>query len=303
MRFWQSNDQAASGSAAGRPTALLIGDWERSELGEAVAVLRSRTDLLAVAGMEPAVRLLAGGGESGAERIWPDLLVLAQVRPGRFSDHDVARLKRYAPVARVLGLLGSWCEGETRTGTAWPASERCFWYQWPARFESELERIARGRCPTWGLPETASLDERTLWTSATSDSTRRGQGTLLVAARSTDTADAVGDACCEAGLAATVVCRQTNGRMAGPQDTHGIRPLVGAIWEGTQCEAFETARLVEFCAWLNPTPVVVLLDFPRHGSRARALSAGATGVVGKPFQLDDLVWQLRKAMSKELQLD
>ena len=103
--------------------------------------------------------------------------MLAQARPGRFSEHDVARLKQCAPLARVLGLLGSWCEGETRTGTAWPAAGRCYWYQWPARFESELDRIGRGLCPAWGLPETASPEERVLWTSTPSDATPCGQGT------------------------------------------------------------------------------------------------------------------------------
>jgi hypothetical protein len=299
MRLQQGNGEGTDVSIACRPTTLLIGDWDRSELGEAVRLLRCRTDLLAVAGIDEAVRLLVG--DSGPEREWepisPELLVLAQARPGQFSDHDVARLKRRAPLARVLGLLGSWCEGEMRTGTAWPAAQRCFWYQWPARFESELDRVGQGLCPAWGLPETASLDERVLWTST--EETSSGRGTVLIAARSTATAEAVGDACCETGLAAEAVRWHGSGGGARPGDGQGSGPLVAAIWEGTQCEADEAERLAEFCAWLKPTLVVALLDFPRHSSCVRAISAGATGVVAKPFQLDDLVWQLRKAMTKD----
>ena len=65
MRLRQAKNEATDGSARWRPTTLLIGDWDQGELAEAVAMLRMDTDLLAVAGIEQAVRLVSGTSESG----------------------------------------------------------------------------------------------------------------------------------------------------------------------------------------------------------------------------------------------
>ena len=92
----------------------------------------------------------------------PDAIVVAQSFPGQFSEQAIERLRQLAPVARVLGLMGSWCEGEMRSGTPWPATARTYWHQWPARCARELARLAQGRSCAWALPPTASEEERLL---------------------------------------------------------------------------------------------------------------------------------------------
>ena len=81
------------------------------------------------------------------------------------------------------------------------------------------------------------------------------------------------------------------------------QPLVAAIWEGTQCEADEAQQLAEFCAGLIQRPPLCCSIFPVTTTAPGQFRQGPMGVVAKPFQLDDLVWQLRKAMTEELQLD
>ena len=63
------------------------------------------------------------------------------------------------PLARIVGLLGSWCEGEVRSGRPWPGAMRIYWHQWPGRWHAELDRL-RGACPIWGLPLTAGDEDR-----------------------------------------------------------------------------------------------------------------------------------------------
>jgi hypothetical protein len=195
-------------------------------------------------------------------------------------------------LARPLALLGSWCEGETRTGRPWPAVDRSFWHQWGARFDRELDRFSRGLCPAWGLPETASAEERALWDADLPLAQRLG--TVLISARNQETADAVGDACRQAGFVPHCVGpgRQHQGRGGGAPPSGAV----AAVWEGTQCEPHEVRQLARFCRALAGVPVVVLLDFPRPEGRDRARAAGAAEVVGKPFRLVDLLAHLDRAI-------
>ena len=71
-------------------------------------------------------------------KVMPDLIVIAQTFPGQFSHQAVERLRRLAPLARVVGLMGSWCDGEMRTGSPWPAVVRTYWRQWTARCHRQL---------------------------------------------------------------------------------------------------------------------------------------------------------------------
>lgn len=52
-------------------------------------------------------------------------------------------------------------------------------------------------------------------------------------------------------------------------------------------------------ATLRPAPVIALLDFPRIEDYDRAMAAGAVAVVSKPLHLDDLFWQLDRALEDE----
>src|SRR5262245_51191431 len=72
----------------------------------------------------------------------PELIVLTQSRPGEVSCEAVDRLRSAAPLSRLVGLLGSWCEGEVRSGHPWPAVERVYWHQWPAWLVREMRQLA-----------------------------------------------------------------------------------------------------------------------------------------------------------------
>ncbi len=117
--------------------ALLVGDAQRTEFREAVDALRSSCSMTAAVDVTAAESMLAQG-------LVPDLIVIAQAFPGQVTTEQVERLRRAAPLARVLGLLGSWCEGEARTGRPWPGVIRVYWHQWTPRCRSELRALAQG---------------------------------------------------------------------------------------------------------------------------------------------------------------
>ena len=91
-------------------SVLLVGDAERAEFAAIFQWLREHGETTVAPDFAAAMQELeARDGD-------PELIVLAQSWPGQFSPKQIERLRRLAPLARVDELLGSWCEGETRTG-------------------------------------------------------------------------------------------------------------------------------------------------------------------------------------------
>lgn len=62
-----------------------------------------------------------------------DLIVLAESRPGEYSATSIDELRACAPLARVWRLLGSWCEGEQRSGHPPAGCINTYWHQWEPR--------------------------------------------------------------------------------------------------------------------------------------------------------------------------
>ena len=135
---------------------LLLGDSDRTEFRDARACLDCWAAVHEFAETDAAATALARA------EIVPDVIVVAQAFPGQFSHQAIDGLRRLAPLARILGLMGSWCEGELRSGSPWPATMRAYWHQWPARCQREFRRLAEGRCSSWALPPTATEEERLL---------------------------------------------------------------------------------------------------------------------------------------------
>ena len=117
-----------------QPHVWMLGDWEQAEFAPAVTYLRSNVNL----------SLTPSAND-------PDLILVVASRPGRFSTAEVETLHRRAPLAKLVALLGSWCEGEVRSGHPWPGVTRIYAHQWQARLPRELE--------TW-QPRTATEIDR-----------------------------------------------------------------------------------------------------------------------------------------------
>jgi CheY-like chemotaxis protein len=270
---------------------LFLGDANRPEFLDARACLERWGIVAEFADADSAAAALAEG------RISPNVIVVAQAFPGQFSHQAIDRLRRLAPLARVLGLMGSWCEGEMRSGSPWPATVRTYWHQWPARCNRQFRRLATGQSCSWALPLTASEEERLLVDSDESCATawnkqcrtQATEATLLVPSSGTlvairspshEMADWLSAACRSRGL---VTMRQRDVAFARVEGA-----MVG-VFDGTDLCRDECESLRRFVIALRPAPVIALLSFPRIEDHRRALSAGASVVLSKPVMIEDLL--------------
>jgi DNA-binding NarL/FixJ family response regulator len=254
---------------------LLVGDADRREFRQARDELTALGRVRGASDVETAAAMLE------AEEAAVDVIVLAQARPGEFSHAEIERLRQSAPLARIVGLLGSWCEGEMRSGRPWPAVVRTYWHQWPARADRELRRLAAGRRSAWALPITATEEERLL-ADATEPLPMRS-GLIAISSRSYAMADWLAAACRHCGYS-TVWLR--------PPRPVRVRGAAAVLMDGSRCRGEQCDELRQLAAATAPAPLVALLDFPRIEDVDRARCAGAAAVLSKPFQVEDLFWHL-----------
>ena len=266
------------------PRVLFIGDERHPEFRDAIAWLRKHTQLTVAATCRNA-REICGDRRDPTDQPpnEPDVILVGQSRPGQFAANDLEQLHRLAPLARLVVLLGSWCEGETRTGHPWPGVVRLYWHQWQPRFARELLR--GGAFAVWSLPRTTTDVEQLLHVTPRPFQTNSG----LVAIHTYDPLafDCLADACRLGGFTVARV---------PPDAKRGVRGAAAAIWESRVGSDVEFESLRQFAESLAPVPVVAILSFPRLDDIVRAHTAGAAAIVAKPFLVEDLLWQIENAM-------
>jgi hypothetical protein len=241
-----------------RPTVCFVGEVEHPDFAAAASLVHASADV---------------GTES------PELIVVAQSRPGAVSEREFRRLRRNAPLAGLLSLLGSWCEGETRTGQPPAGVERLYWYEFPSWWRQQLGLWSTGCCPDWARPGDELRGTRSAGQAALS-------GRVAIQSAHWDTVAAIADVLSKAGAESVWIRPGQEADLSGT--TFGI-------WEGGQLDDGETGRLSAFCAQLaaNNAPVIALLDFPRRDRCEAARHAGAAAVLGKPWRNIDLIDSLR----------
>jgi hypothetical protein len=260
-----------------KPRVLLVGDKSRPEFAQAVDLLRQQADFHWSPGVSSALSYIDDTLTP------PDVLVIAQSRAGQFSHDEVSSLRRAVPLARIVALLGSWCEGEARTGRPWPGTTRLYWHQWAPWFARELRRLSEGKCPTWGLPVTATADEMIDFSMDVALPTTGGL--IAIRARQGCAYDALAEACRSAGYATVWLRDDQHVEVQGPR---------AVIWDDTHCGPRQAARIAAAAAGVRPAPLVALFHFLRIDDRRRALAAGAAAVLSKPLLIDDLFWYLKQ---------
>jgi len=259
---------------------LFVGDSERAEFASVFRWLSEHSQLATAPDFASASQQL----ESHA--CDPELIVMAQAWPGQFSPKQIERLRRLAPLARINELLGSWCEGETRTGRPAGGTSRNYWHQWLPRMAPEFARAARGERPVWSLPTTATDDERLL---AIADATTVAphplpqNGLIAILLRNAAMARALCDACPTRGYASIWLPQGRGPYLAGVR---------AAIWDAPPAVESWAGTLASIQQDFKGAPIIALANFPRIEDVQRLRAAGAAAVISKPFWSDDLFWQL-----------
>ncbi len=107
------------------PRVLVTGDFGHSEFADLIGGLDVPTMLL------PWQKLSQLRESPGAV----DLVLIAQSHRGAIYQADVDRIRQWWPEIPLLVLLGSWCEGESRSGAPLLGVTRVYWHQWQGQFK------------------------------------------------------------------------------------------------------------------------------------------------------------------------
>jgi CheY-like chemotaxis protein len=193
----------------------------------------------------------------------------------------VIELQRAAPLAGMYAVLGSWCEGEARSGKPWSGVTRCYWHTWPARWHEESERFRRGDLSLWSLPVTATEEERLLGRSHSILEKRTG--CIVVVAESPETRQAISDAM-KAIYSSVVECHAA--QKIAVQGANAI------ILDTTLEAASDPEKVKSLKARFSNAPLLALVTFPRHHDIDRMYRAGVNGILAKPWLIEDLHQQL-----------
>ena len=255
-----------------RIEAITVGPWHTPEFATALANFKDGQSLDQLASIQEACGLL-----STAE-VAPELILLAQPLPGTVRQQEVDRLQRLAPLARIVVVAGSWCEGELRTGSPPVGVLRLYWYELAPWWQAALRRLSAGLCPAWSAP----LDHPQAGRYSIDATIHKLMTPSIVAIGADDFAvfECLADALAASGALATWA------RSDDPVEA------AAGIWDGGQLSDRELERLGRFCRQVLG-PVVALLDFPRVEHIVEARAAGAVAVFPKPYVVEEVLAALR----------
>ncbi len=252
------------------PVVLVVGDTDHADFRDVTELLRAE------------VRLV------NTTDVSPELIIFVQSRTGSVDRQSMEAMRRSTPLAGIVVIAGSWCEGEPRTGRPWPGVQRIYWYEFPAWWQRQLALCAAGLCPDWLRQDEwqfrGAAPVRKLGDS------RHRPGVVLLRTSDRTTADALADVLHRAGYASI---RELPGRAKA-----SVRGAIAGIWDGGQLNDCEANDLSRFCRRLanDNAPAVAILDFPRRDRVEHAVQSGAFTVLGKPWVNAELIGVLYKAV-------
>ncbi len=267
-----------------RLCVLMVGNRRSLEFHEAVEQLTASVDVLFADDLPSATTMI------GHEEATPDLVILAQCFPRQFSVDGVDRLRRIVPTAHIVAMLGSWCEGEERSGEPLPGTQRVYWHRWTAWWNAQQQLLATRRCPDWGRAVTLAEDDRQLVADSQDTQLSHAIGppcVIAVAARHWDVADWLGEACRHWGYAAVGV---------DPRERLPSVTATAVVWDCRDPDDLvEVARLRRH---FGDIPMMALVNFPRWHHREALLAAGVTDLLAKPVRLNELHTALQSMIPK-----
>jgi CheY-like chemotaxis protein len=265
---------------------LLIGDVTGSELRE-IAETVSSCEINISPDIDGALALIRNGYA-------PAVIVVEQPWPGRISASDFDELQRVAPLARIVRLLGTWMEGELRTGRPQPGTLRTYWHESATRIAQDIRNLYAGRKSNWTIPTTANDQERLLEAVGDSCAFPKPQSpakSIAIYAQHRETAESLTEICTQCGWHDEWLREH---QLAAPIAADAI--LVDSV-RGVPAAITSIHKLR---AAAGTTPILVLVGFAREDELAELRSAGAVTCVRKPFLVDDLKFQLDRFFLSQL---
>jgi len=266
-----------------RVQLLLLGDLADEASPRGLLPLSDTLHVESAADLEAAEALLAAGA------LAPDVILLCESRPGEVSPEAIERMRQLAPLARMWRVLGSWNEGELRSGRPPTGCTRVYWHQFAPRLGQELERAARGEVPTWAQPLTATAEETVGQVVHSAGEDR--SGLVVIVASQAETA---------AALAATLRRRGYATLLVNESQQWQAAKATAVIWDTAPDRLARSEFVRHLRASAAGAPLVALVTFPRVEDVRRARESGIGAVLSKPYQIGDLFWQIDRLSAAPL---
>lgn len=219
-----------------------------------------------------------------------DVIVLAQSRRDQFSQTLVDSLRAKMPHVPVVALLGSWCEGQNRSGEPLLGVNDVHWHQWRNRFELFSKQLQSGDTPDWQQPLTATVADRVRDLSIDSASLNSIKGTrILISSLQRTSFESLRDAlslyhCDCAWNESSTIAKDAEFDLVcvdGNTATDDFRSRVEAIRNR-----------------MGEVPVIAILNAPRQQDFTGLASIGVFELIAKPFLQQDLVLVAIRALQQ-----
>jgi hypothetical protein len=254
---------------------LFVGEAERTEF-------RRVLDHLHQSGPVVTARDLAAAEAALVQCPGIQRILIAPSYRNEFSERGLRRLSELQPLAEMVVLVGPWIEGETRSGRPWLPARRFYLHQAVAWLRAtQLTSSSRtAGLPAW-RPATLSADEA--WQLAAELPWPQPAGLVIVCSELPESRQTLADVCTAAGL-------RTLGQR--PSAWLECTRVDAVIYDAVADRAQWAEHLRELTERYRPRALVVLMNFPRPDECEWMRGAGASEVLGKPFQLDHLLASL-----------
>jgi hypothetical protein len=242
-------------------SVLAVGPWDRSEFAWLQAKLNGSSGWLRRANCANAASLIDENGWT------PEFMLIAQPLPGGVGQEEIEQLRRAAPLAQIVIVAGSWCEGELRTGHPPEGALRMYWHEFANWW---LER---------GTP--TSLDGPLASRSSKLMIADQKLGSVAIFTRSVASFET---------LASIFTLSQSDAQWV--RKTEAIpEGANNGIWDGGQLDAAELSELQIAAAEFRRRGgrLIVLLDYPRKQHIELLKQLGCHAVLGKPYVIEELI--------------
>ena len=253
----------------------IVGDWQHAHFAESLNWLPERAKCNFFSDVQSAI----ASSREEAKNSSPTAILLVQSRPGQISNHDVERLHALAPLARLVGLLGPWCEGELRTGRPWQGVSRVPWRDWRWRLARELGLGEKQSSTHVRHPRVATEADRLQQSISQLSHFGQFTGCAEVLTTSRITYDLWQIAFRLFGVRCCCPALDRN-----PTAVSDFQIIDG--WENLPIRSSPA----------ESPPRVLALHFPRPDDLMRAAQVGLSGVLAQPLLLTDLAVALNSVL-------
>ena len=134
---------------------VVIGDVDRPEFADVLHSVRAYPDSRAFVDLSA----LEAWIQTASPLPVIDVILIVQSYSGEHPASVLGRIRQSYPITPVVSVLGSWCEGELRTGWPLVGAHRIHWNDWGTQGENELFALANGKFSVFALPPTCREEE------------------------------------------------------------------------------------------------------------------------------------------------